>query len=213
MAAWAGRFVVILVALVLILSNCTAAGGGVANTTARRFPSTKCDSPEPSGYQPRPADEGVAGTYVVEADHSGEIVSDPCPRYTWFPPADGPMAQQWANCGYYDTEVPAANAVHSLYNGAVWIAFDPNAGDHARAVIRATATRSPQVLAAPSHGLPAPFVLTAWKRQLRLESVDDPRFDAFVTAYLFQPDANAYAPCNDGIGRPTASFWSAADER
>lgn len=195
---------------VAAVTGCT--WSDVPEAPVEAFAATTCGPPPASAEPNDAADDGIDGSYVVDAPGSGEVVDDPCPDYSTFPPAGGPMAQQWANCGFYSTSVPPANAVHSLYNGAVWIAYSPDLDDGSIDIVRRTATRAPQVLASAEDGLPAPIVLTGWHRQLRLDSVQDPRFDAFVTAYLYSPDRPVvYAPCRDGLGRPDASFWSDGD--
>jgi hypothetical protein len=157
------------------------------------------------------ADEGIDGVYRFEAPRSLAVAGERCPRYSFYPPVDGPMAATWMNCGFYDRPVSPPHAVHSLANGAVWIAYAPDLDRRSVRVIRRTATRASHVLASPVEGLPTPVVLSAWRRQLRLDGVDDPRFEAFVTGYLFAPDRpETYAPCRDGTGDPAASFWDAS---
>lgn len=159
-----------------------------------------------------PAPEGIRGAFVVTEDRSGEKAGDSCPETAVFPPADGPIAETWANCGFYDTPVSPPHAVHSLYNGAVWIAYSPDIDADALVVIRSTATRTSHVLASPVAGMDDPIVISAWRRQIRLDDVADPRFDEFVTAYLHAPHRPVtYAPCRDGQGEPEASFWEHAD--
>lgn len=158
------------------------------------------------------APEGIDGTLVTEEKGSGEIVDETCPETNTFPPADGPMATDWANCGFYERPVSPPHAVHSLYNGAVWIAYDPRLDSRSLEIVRATATRASHVLASPQDGLDTPLVLSAWQRQLQLDDVDDPRFDEFISAYLYTPQRpEIYAPCRDGQGEPTESFWDGAD--
>lgn len=159
-----------------------------------------------------PAPEGIRGALVVIEDRSAEKAGDSCPETAVFPPADGPIADMWANCGFYDTPVSPPHAVHSLYNGAVWIAYSPDIGSSQLGVIRSTATRTSHVLASPVAGMDAPIVISAWQRQIRLDDVTDPRFDEFITAYLHAPYRPViYKSCRDGQGTPAASFWDGAD--
>lgn len=198
-----------LLVVVVLLTGCAV---GASEVDPQPFPATGCPAsgpaPSASALAHRSGD-GIAGSYVPEAIRTGEVVDGRCPDYPSFPPAAGEMAAEWANCGYYESPVPPANAVHSLYNGAVWIAYAPDLDAASREVIRATATRSAQVLASPVDGLPSPVVLSAWKRQLQLDDVEDPRFDEFVDANLYLPDRPMpYASCRNGVGRPAASMWS-----
>lgn len=206
------RRAIVLVATLLVASAQVTAGcsSGMGPSVPREpFPSTGCPEsgpPAAADVRARSADEGVPGTYVVTAKDSGRVITQGCPDYRSFPPAAGPMSDHVANCGDYDEPIPPANAVRSLAIGAVWISYSPDLDARSRKVIRRNATTSSHVLAAPMEGLPSPIVLTAWQRQLQLDSVDDPRFDDFVNAYLFAPDQPlGNATCDDGVGRPAAS--------
>ena len=49
--------------------------------------------------------------------------------------------------------------------------------------LRQLALINDRLLVSPYPGLNAPVVLSSWDRQLRLETVDDPRLLEFITAY------------------------------
>ena len=69
------------------------------------------------------------------------------------------------------------------------------------------AARASHVLAAPHDDLPAPIVLTGWRRQLLLTSADDPRFDAFLDAFVQGPTTpDLGAACHFGTGEPAVAF-------
>ena len=158
--------------------------GGQANTTTTtlvRAPATTVSTV--------PAIQGVE-TFDVVAGHSDAPVS-----YPQVPPVGGIHNPLWQQCGYYPVPVPNERAVHSLEHGAIWITYRP---DLPQAEIDALATLARSrnlVLVSPwESGLPAPVVLTAWGRQLRLQSASDPRLAEFVRLYANQgPEINA--PC------------------
>jgi hypothetical protein len=55
----------------------------------------------------------------------------------------------------------------------------------------------------PYPGLPAPVVATAWGRQLRLPSANDPRLAEFLAAFRDgsqAPESGGF--CEGGIGTP-----------
>ena len=161
--------------------------------------------PAPASVRANSAPEGIEGTFQIEV---GDEFTDTCPDYDMFPPAGGKFATYWARCGYYTTPLSVPHAVRSLRNGAVWIAFDPDLDVRSVDVVKATATRSAQILAAPARGLGAPVVLTAWGRQLWLDDVDDPRFDEFINVYAHGPQRpQGDESCFGGYGEPAATFW------
>ena len=129
------------------------------------------------------ADEGIDGVlaYRIEAaDHTSADV-----EYSVTPAPGGPHHQVWANCGFYDEPLAEEHLVHDLEHGAVWLAYAPDLDAEAVGVIRALADAHDKVVAAPFDGLAEgeAVVASAWARQLRLDSVDDPRLERFVVQY------------------------------
>lgn len=118
-------------------------------------------------------------------------------------PAGGEHNSIWANCGYYDTPVPAENAVHSLEHGAVWITFEPDLGSDQIDTLRGFSRPAEKVLISPVEGQGSPIIATAWGHQLELTDAGDPRLDQFVTE--FAGSLNAPEPgggCSGGVGNP-----------
>jgi hypothetical protein len=155
-----------------------------------------------SGGEPiGPADEGIDGVEAFEiasADHTtANLVYDPRP------PAGGEHNPTPATCGFYESDPPADQyIVHSLEHGAVWIAYDPDLDDAAKNTLRDLIGSQPKTMATPYESLESPIVVTAWARQLQLDSVDDPRIEQFIDQYRAggqspEPDA----PCA-GVGTP-----------
>jgi hypothetical protein len=158
--------------------------GGQANTTTTtlvRAPATTVSTV--------PAIQGVE-TFDAVAGHSELPVN-----YPQVPPVGGLHNPIWQQCGFYAEAVPSEKAVHSLEHGAIWITYRP---DLPQAEIDALATlgrsRNLVLVSRWDSGLPAPVVVTAWGRQLRLQSPSDPRLLEFVRLYANQgPEINA--PC------------------
>jgi hypothetical protein len=122
--------------------------------------------------------------------------------YDRTPPAGGPHAPVWQNCGAYDTPVSEEQAVHSLEHGAVWIAYRPDLRDDQVEALRSMAADG-FVLVAPYEGLPNPVVASAWGRQLRVDSSDDERIAEFVRVFRQGPQTpEPGAPCTGGVGEP-----------
>ena len=115
--------------------------------------------------------------HQVVADH----VIDPV-DYKQTPPVGGPHNPLWLNCGVYGQAIPSENAVHSMEHGAVWITYDPSVSDGDVTRLEQSAPSTYAILS-PFDGLPGPVVVSAWGRQLVLESADDPRLQAFMREY------------------------------
>jgi putative peptide zinc metalloprotease protein len=123
--------------------------------------------------------------------------------YPQTPPVGGNHAPVWQNCGFYEEPVTDENAVHSLEHGAVWIAYRPGLPEGQIDSVRQLAQRQNYVLASPYPAIPAPVVVSAWGRQLRLEGADDPRLDQFVRAFRLGSQApESGSPCTGGTGTP-----------
>lgn len=131
-----------------------------------------------------PAGEGIEGVMAVrvpENTHTEGIVD-----YQLRPPAGGAHNRVWLNCGFYDQPTPDENVVHDLEHGAVWLAYSPNLPAANLDVIHEMARDNPKIVATPFPDLAAgvAVVATAWARQLTLDSVEDPRLEAFAAQYV-----------------------------
>jgi hypothetical protein len=144
------------------------------------------------------APAGVQSFEVAGRAHLRAPVS-----YPQTPPVGGNHAPVWQNCGFYEDPVTDENAVHSLEHGAVWIAYRPGLPEEQIDSVRQLAQRQNYVLASPYPRIPAPVVVSAWGRQLRLDGTDDPRLDQFVRAFRLGTQApERGGPCTGGKGAP-----------
>jgi hypothetical protein len=142
--------------------------------------------------------EGVRSFENLSSKHTEEPVA-----YEQTPPVGGNHAPIWQNCGFYGEPVNEENAVHSMEHGAVWITFQPGLPEKQTESIRTLARNQNDVLASPYPDLPAPVVASAWGKQLRLESAEDPRLEQFVRAFRVGPQTpEPGAPCTGGTGTP-----------
>ena len=132
----------------------------------------------PTGEHPEGI-EGVVAVPVSSADHVRYDVD-----YPTAPPAGGPHLGAWLNCGFYTVPVLDELAVHSLEHGAVWVTYRSDVAAGALDELASLATGEPHLLVSPYEGQDSPVVLTAWARQLSLESLDDSRFERFLDVYL-----------------------------
>ncbi len=159
----------LLLAAGVLLGACGGDSGGSAPVTT---------GPAPEGI------EGVVAYNITDRNHfEGPI------DYSEHPPVAGNHNPVPAPCGFYDEQIPDENVVHTLEHGAVWIAYDPELPADQKAALQARVTSQDHLIASPYPGLDSRLVLTAWDRQLKLDSMDDPRFQEFVDTYRLGPTA------------------------
>jgi hypothetical protein len=143
------------------------------------------------------APSGVTSYSNLSRNHTEAPVD-----YPQNPPVGGNHNLVWQNCGFYSKPITNENAVHSLEHGAVWITYRPDLPQGQIETIKNLAEKS-YVLASPYPGLPSPVVASAWGKQLKLHSANDPRLEQFVSAYSQGPQTpEPGAPCTGGVGAP-----------
>ncbi len=141
---------------------------------------------------------GVQSFTGLTRNHVDTAVS-----YPQSPPVGGDHSSVWQNCGVYDTLVKNENAVHSLEHGAVWLAYRPDLPAAQVEVIRKLAKNQTHVLVTPYEGLKEAVVASAWGKQLRFDSVDDPRLAQFVSTYQEGPQTPELGvTCSGALGNP-----------
>ena len=194
---WVAALVLLLA---LVLASCGGEqgggggqGGGGSQTTAAKKATTETTT----AHKKVPI--GVTKSYSnLSRDHTKEPVD-----YPQSPPVGGPHNPIWQNCGFYSQPVRNEYAVHSMEHGAVWITYAPDLPKDQVETLRDIAHRNSYVLVSPYSDLPSQVVASAWGKQLRLNSADDPRLEQFVRAYQQGPqNPEPGAPCNGGVGSP-----------
>ena len=90
-----------------------------------------------------------------------------------------------------------------MEHGAVWITYRTDLQPTQTNRLRQLAVGQTHVLASQYPDLPAPVVVSAWGRQLKLDSVEDPRLEQFVQVFRQGPTTpEPGAPCGGGVGAP-----------
>jgi Protein of unknown function (DUF3105) len=144
---------------------------------------------------------GIAGVREfggLRQDHTTEAV-----RYPQHPPVGGPHDPLWQNCGVYTSPIRDENGVHSLEHGAVWITYRPDLPEDQIAALRARAEAGDYILMSPYPGLERPIALSAWGRQLTVDTAGDARIDRFLRTYVRGPQTpEPGAPCTGGKSTP-----------
>jgi hypothetical protein len=125
------------------------------------------------------------------------------------PAAGGPHHQVWQRClgDVYTTAIDEGNAVHSLEHGAVWVTYQvgTTAAEVEKLAVRVRS--NDYLLMSPYDGQPSRVSLQAWGYQLRVDSVDDPRIDAFIKRFRQTASMEPGVPCSSGT---TSTDLSAA---
>ena len=122
-------------------------------------------------------------------------------EYPELPPVGGDHSPIPQTCGAYDEQVPNEQAVHSMEHGAVWITYRSDLDREQVEKLHALADRS-HVLVSPYLGLPATVVASAWERQVRLDSADDPRLERFISQFRNGPQTPEPGAACTGTGTP-----------
>ncbi len=151
-----------------------------------------------------PADEGIDGVQAYRVDsntHTEENLD-----YQLSPPVGGEHFPVPGTCGFYESDPPTDELiVHDLEHGAVWIAYDPELDDAQKATLRDLVAQQAKVIATPYPDLSSPVVVSAWGRQLALDSADDPRLAQFIATYRNSADAPEPAAACQGAGAPAVA--------
>jgi predicted small secreted protein len=193
-------WVAALVLLALVLASCGGQGGGGeqggGGAGSQTTEGKKAITETTTAHKEAPT--GVTKSYSnLSRNHTKGPVD-----YPQSPPVGGPHNPIWQNCGFYSEPVRNENAVHSMEHGAVWITYRPDLPKDQVEKIKSL-TQKGYVLASPYPGLPAPVVASAWGKQLRLNSTNDPRLEQFVSTYSQGPqNPEPGAPCSGGVGSP-----------
>jgi hypothetical protein len=146
----------------------------------------------------KPALKGVQSFSGLTRNHVTTTVN-----YPQTPPVGGDHDPTWLNCGIYTAPVRNENAVHDLEHGAVWITYQPSLDAADVAKLTKFATGQTYLDLSPYPGLPAPVVVSAWGKQLRLTNASDPRLAQFVKKYKQGSQTpEPGAPCTGGTGTP-----------
>lgn len=192
-------FAAVAVLLVATTAACGDDGDADASTPAGGDP-----VPASGGVLIGPATEGVEGVQAYRVD-SREHTEDDL-DYDPAPPVGGDHFPVPGTCGFYESDPPPDElVVHDLEHGAVWIAYDPGLGDDQLTALRDLVATQAKVTATPYDGLGSPLVVSAWARQLALDSVDDPRLQQFIDTYRNGPEAPEPGEACQGVGEPAVT--------
>ncbi|MCZ0983305.1 DUF3105 domain-containing protein [Streptomyces diastatochromogenes] len=106
--------------------------------------------------------------------------------YKTSPGVGGDHDPAWMNCDgdTYDKEISETSAVHSLQHGAVWITYSSKASDKDVSALKEKVGKTPYTLLSPYEKQSSPISLSAWGKQLGVDSASDPRVRTFLDKYV-----------------------------
>jgi hypothetical protein len=138
------------------------------------------------------ADKKVSGVlkYSEKRDHVQTTVT-----YPQTPPAGGPHNPLPQTCAVYTEPIANEHAVHSLEHGAVWVTYRPDLPAAQVASLKAKIQGNAYRMMSPYPGLKSALSLQAWGRQIFVDSANDPKVDAFLTAYTDGPQKPENGAC------------------
>ncbi|MCI4040274.1 DUF3105 domain-containing protein [Streptomyces sp. TRM75563] len=122
--------------------------------------------------------------------------------YPMKPPVGGDHNASWMNCDgdVYEKPLPDVNAVHSLEHGAVWVTYNGTAADAEVSKLAERVKATPFTLMSPYAGQEGAIMLSAWGKQVTVDSADDKRVDQFLAQYVQGAQTpEPGAPCTGGL--------------
>ncbi|MEU1128031.1 DUF3105 domain-containing protein [Streptomyces sp. NPDC005899] len=161
------------------------------------------DARAQDGKQAEPADgRPIAGERSWDAAKltRNHVTTDVA--YPMEPPVGGDHDPAWLNCDgvVYEKAVPNVNAVHALEHGAVWVTYNGEASAADVAGLASRVSSTPYSLMSPYEGQAGTIMLSAWGRQLTVDSADDPRVARFLATYVQGAQTpEPGAPCTGGV--------------
>ncbi|MEV8531248.1 DUF3105 domain-containing protein [Streptomyces sp. NPDC051211] len=144
----------------------------------------------------------VAGEQTWDAKKLGRNHVDTPVKYEMTPPVGGDHHQRWMNCDgdVYTSPVPEVNAVHSLEHGAVWVTYSDKAPKGEVDKLAEKVKKTPYTLMSPVKEQSGAIMLSAWGKQVTVDSATDPRVDQFFGKYVQGPQTpEPGAACTQGL--------------
>ncbi|MBD0711591.1 MULTISPECIES: DUF3105 domain-containing protein [unclassified Streptomyces] len=152
----------------------------------------------------RPDKDGpIAGEKSWDPKKLGRTHVETPVKYEMTPPVGGDHSQIWANCDgdVYKKPLAQVNAVHSLEHGAVWVTYNKKASPDDVKKLEDKVGKTKYTLISPLDEQAGALMLSAWGKQVTVDSAADPRVDAFFTKYVQGPQTpEPGAACTGGIG-------------
>ncbi|WP_329116388.1 DUF3105 domain-containing protein [Streptomyces sp. NBC_01465] len=124
--------------------------------------------------------------------------------YPMHPPVGGDHLQVWQNCNgdVYTKPLNDMNAVHSLEHGSVWVTYTDKAPAADVKKLSDKVKQTPYSLMSPYQNQSGAIMLSAWGKQVTVDSASDPRVNQFFTKYVQGAQTpEPGAACTGGLGQ------------
>jgi len=161
--------------------------GGDSGTTPEPTP----DQPAPDSLPDRGDQSLLENVEKFPSEGTSHVSPDTDIEYERIPPTSGPHYGSTTSAGYYEERPSFGSLVHSLEHGAVVIYYDPGTiTQSAKAHLQSYAQeytgawQSVIVVPHPEEDPESPYVLTAWRTKLELDSYDKKTVRTFIAEYL-----------------------------
>ncbi|MCX5378659.1 DUF3105 domain-containing protein [Streptomyces sp. NBC_00091] len=144
----------------------------------------------------------VSGEQTWDAKNLGRNHVETPVKYEMNPPVGGDHHPRWMNCDgdVYKNPIPEVNAVHSLEHGAVWVTYNDKAAKGEVDKLAEKVGKTPYTLMSPDKEQAGAIMLSAWGKQLTVDTADDPRVAQFFTKYVQgQQTPEPGAACTNGL--------------
>ncbi|WP_406449468.1 DUF3105 domain-containing protein [Streptomyces sp. NBC_00876] len=123
--------------------------------------------------------------------------------YPMKPPVGGDHSPVWMNCDgeVYKKAIPDVNAVHALEHGSVWVTYTDKAAAADVDKLAERVATTPYSLMSPYKDQAGTIMLSAWGKQVTVDSADDRRVAQFFAKYVQGPQTpEPGAACTGGLG-------------
>ena len=142
---------------------------------------------------------GISNDAPSEIEGLATFPAEPIP--------DEVLNGNWQNCGIYDVPLELDNILAAMAHGAVWVGYRPDLPDDQvealREKVRQAQRDPPMIILAPEPSFGDNIIMTAWRVQLAVSEINDPRLAQFLTQYQAGPYTPELGePCIGGIGQP-----------
>ncbi|MEE4491946.1 DUF3105 domain-containing protein [Streptomyces sp. BE230] len=145
-------------------------------------------------------DEKTWDAKKLTRNHVTETVS-----YPMKPPVGGDHSPVWMNCDgdVYKKAIPDMNAVHALEHGSVWVTYTDKASAADVDKLAERVSTTPYSLMSPYKDQAGTIMLSAWGKQVTVDSADDGRVAQFFAKYVQGPQTpEPGAACTGGRAAP-----------
>ncbi|MGW1767973.1 DUF3105 domain-containing protein [Streptomyces sp. NPDC002073] len=146
----------------------------------------------------------VTGEQSWDAKKLGRNHVTKAVSYPMNPPVGGDHHQVWMNCDgdVYKKPLAKENAVHSLEHGAVWVSYNDKAPEAEVKKLEEKVAKTPYTLISPVKDQTGAIMLSAWGKQVTVDSASDPRVNQFFSKYVQGPQTpEPGAACTGGLAQ------------